>query len=159
MVLGGTPVHAFARSPLLAHLRQDESDRILVFVQLCGGNDGLNTIIPVEDARYYQARPRLAIPKHLGLPLTDTLRLHPSFEALTGMYGDGQMAIVQGVGYAAPDLSHFRSTDIWVSASDSDVYWNTGWTGRYLEQATPTFEEEPPDFPLAVQLGDRTSVV
>ena len=159
MVLGGTPVHAFARSPLLAHLRQAESDRILLLVQLCGGNDGLNTIIPVEDARYYQARLRLAIPKHLGLPLTDTLRLHPSFEALTGMYGDGQMAIVQGVGYAAPDLSHFRSTDIWVSASDSHVYWNTGWTGRYLEQAVPTFEEEPPDFPLAVQLGGLSSML
>lgn len=159
MLLGGTPVQALGRSPLLEQLRRAESDRILVLVQLCGGNDGLNTIIPVEDDRYYQARPRLAIPKHLALPLTDTLRFHPSFEPLTSMYGDGQMAIVQGVGYDAPDLSHFRSTDIWVSGSDADVYWNTGWTGRYLEQAVPNFEEEPPDFPLAVQLGGLSSML
>ena len=139
MVLGGTPVHAFARSPLLAHLRHDESDRILVFVQLCGGNDGLNTIIPVEDARYYQARPRLAIPKHLGLPLTDTLRLHPSFEALQGMYGDGQMAIVQGVGYPNSNRSHFRGMDIMHTCEPVKVV-SEGWVAKAIRELDPQGE-------------------
>jgi uncharacterized protein (DUF1501 family) len=158
-VLGNTPVHAFARSPLLERLRQVASDRILVLVQLDGGNDGLNTIVPVDDPLYYRARPRLSIPKQATLPLADTLGMHPSLEALAGLYGDGQMAVVQSVGYPAADLSHFRSTDIWVSASEADVYWTTGWTGRLLEQAYPTFDEAPPTFPLAVQLGGLSSML
>ena len=151
--LGGVPVRAAGRTPLLHRLAGIEDDRILVLVQLCGGNDGLNTIIPTEDDRYYRARPRLALPRTTALPLTETQRLHPSLRALVPLYEDGHLGVVQGVGYDDPDLSHFRSTDIWLSASDSDVYVRSGWAGRSLDHLYPRFEADPPERPLAVQLG------
>ncbi|WP_456424642.1 DUF1501 domain-containing protein [Rhodocaloribacter sp.] len=153
LMLGGTPVKTFARSPLLSELRRLETDRVLVLIQLSGGNDGLNTIIPFNDDLYYNARPGIAIPKADVLPLSGDLGMHPSFEALVPLFGEGHMAVLQNVGYPDPVLSHFRSTDIWASASDSDVVETTGWAGRYLDAAFPNFEEAPPEYPLAVQIG------
>ncbi len=153
VMLGATPVHTLARSSLLEELQHVSSDRILVLLQLLGGNDGLNTIVPVEDAAYYRARPRIAIPKHSALPLTNMLSLHPALRAVKGMYDEGQMAIVQSVGYPGANLSHFRSTDIWQSASNADAEDTTGWTGRHLERAYETFGTMPTPYPLAVQIG------
>lgn len=158
-LLGQTPVHAFAQSPMLAPLGQLESDRVLVLIQLFGGNDGLNTIIPVENDLYYRARPTLAMPKHLATSFTSDLYMHPSMAPLKSMYQEGQMALVQNVGYPAPDLSHFRSTDIWLTGSDADSYLTTGWMGRYLQETHPNFEDEPPAFPLAVQIGGLASML
>jgi uncharacterized protein (DUF1501 family) len=151
--LGQTPVRAYGHSSWLDRLRALETSRVLVLVQLGGGNDGLNTVVPVENDLYYNARPTLSIAKNATLDLTDELGLHPSMAPLMDRYQRGHMAILQNVGYAAPDLSHFRSTDIWVSGSDAATVESTGWTGRYLHETYPTFAESPPDYPLAVQLG------
>ncbi len=153
VMVGGTPVQALGRSSLLEQLLRSSSDRVLVLVQLLGGNDGLNTIIPTEDDRYFNARPSLAIPKHVALPLTAQQGMHPAMAPLRDLYDVGQMAIVQAVGYADASLSHFRSTDVWLSASDSNTFLNTGWTGRQLEFAYPAFDSQPTNYPLAVQIG------
>jgi uncharacterized protein (DUF1501 family) len=139
--------------PLLRALSQLETDRILLLVQLAGGNDGLNTVIPYQNDIYYQKRPVLAIrPEHV-VPITDDVGLHPSLAPLAPMWDSGQMGIVQGVGYTNHNLSHFRSTDIWVSASDAEVVTNTGWIGRYVDDQYPDYLEQPLEKPAAVQIG------
>ncbi len=158
LVLGGTPVRAFGQTPLLAHLRRLETDRVLVLIQLNGGNDGLNTVVPKTNDLYYNARPQLAIAAGETIALNDEMGLHPSFNALTPVYGEGQMAVLQNVGYPTPNLSHFASTDVWLSASPEEMP-NTGWLGRYLGQEFPDFEEDPPDYPLAVQMGGLSSML
>ncbi len=159
IVLSGTPVRAFGQTPLLKHLRHLETDRVLVLVQLSGGNDGLNTIVPKTNDLYYNARPQIAIASNQTLPLSSDLGFHPSFDALTPLYGDGDMAIVQNVGYPAPRLSHFDSTDIWLTASNSEDILSTGWMGRYLDSEFPDFDEEPTNFPLAVQMGGTSALM
>ncbi|NND70613.1 MAG: hypothetical protein HKN43_03455, partial [Rhodothermales bacterium] len=158
-MLGGTPVSAFGRSHLFEKLRSIDSDRILVLVQLNGGNDGLNTVVPVDDSLYYNARPGLAILKNSTIQIEDGVGLHPSFVDLESIYGSGDMGVVHSVGYPSPDLSHFRSTDIWLSGSSSDEVQTTGWPGRYLDKVYPNFETEPPEKPLAVQIGGLSSMV
>ncbi|MBT8399521.1 MAG: hypothetical protein KJO98_03515, partial [Rhodothermia bacterium] len=157
--IAGLPVTAYGRSPILQALGQIETDRILVLIQLNGGNDGLNTVVQVEDDLYYNARPGISIPKLDTIPVSTDLGLHPSLSTLESFYGNGDMAILQSVGYPSPNLSHFRSTDIWVSASDSETVLNTGWAGRYLDVEFPDFGEQPPDFPLAVQIGGISSMM
>lgn len=105
----------------------------LIIIQLSGGNDGLNTIIPVRNDVYLRERPRLAIPQTEALSLTDEVGIHPSLKGLKSLWDDGSMAILNSVGYPNPDRSHFRSMDIWHSASPSDQFWETGWLGRYLD--------------------------
>lgn len=105
----------------------------LVIIQFSGGNDGLNTCIPYRDDGYFQARPSLAIPSTEVLPLTDELALNPTMTGLRSLYDEGLVTILNRVGYPNPDRSHFRSMDIWHSASNADEYWNTGWLGRYLD--------------------------
>lgn len=110
------------------------AQNILVVVQLAGGNDGLNMIVPYGDSLYYQKRPTLAIPGRQALPLTHGLGLHPGLHRLKGLYDRGKVAVVQGVGYANPSFSHFRATDIWQSAAPTGAV-DTGWLGRYLDSA------------------------
>ena len=154
VAFGGRSVQAFGR-PLPTHtLPQD--DRILVLIQLDGGNDGLNTVVPIEDDLYYNARPTLAIPKAQAVSpgaLSPELGFHPSLAPLAPLFDDGDMAIIQNVGYAQPDLSHFRSTDIWTTASGADTVLQTGWVGRYIHESSPAFYEDPPEHPIAVQIG------
>ncbi len=107
--------------------------RKLVVVQLTGGNDGLNTVVPFRDDAYYRARPKLAIARELALPLTDELGLNPGMKELRALYDAGHMAIINGVGYPQPDRSHFRSMDIWHTASGSEQFLDTGWLGRYMD--------------------------
>jgi len=104
-----------------------------VVLQLSGGNDGLNTVIPVTNDLYYKARPKLGITKDKALLLTDEVGLNPALTGFKGLYDDGSLGILNSVGYPNPDRSHFRSMDIWHSASDSNQYVNTGWLGRYLD--------------------------
>lgn len=108
-------------------------DRILVVVQLAGGNDGLNTVVPFENGEYYRSRPGIAIPKDQVLRLTSKadVGLHPSLRGLNEMYDEGMLTVVQGVGYPNPNRSHFTSMDIWHTA-DTDAIGD-GWLGRYFD--------------------------
>ncbi len=105
----------------------------IVIIQLSGGNDGLNTIIPFRNDLYFEKRPQLAIPKKKVLKVSDELGFHPSLAALRPLFDKGEMCVINNVGYPNPNRSHFRSLDIWHSASDSDKVVSTGWLGRYLD--------------------------
>ncbi len=129
-----------------------EKDRsILVLVQLAGGNDGLNTLIPFADPDYYRLRPTLAIPADKVLRTGDTTGLHPACTALHGLYDAGKLAIVQNVGYPNPNRSHFRSTEIWETASASDEFAATGWVGRFLDNACAGVPADSHD-PVAIHV-------
>ncbi|MBC7829858.1 MAG: DUF1501 domain-containing protein [Chitinophagaceae bacterium] len=108
-------------------------NKVLVVLQLSGGNDGLNTVIPFRNDIYYKARPRLGITKDQALGLTDEVGLHPALKGFKELYDDGSLGILNSVGYPNPERSHFRSMDIWHSASESNEYLYTGWLGRYLD--------------------------
>ncbi len=158
-VLGSTPVQALQSSSLFRKLAELETNRVLVLIQLDGGNDGLNTIVPIENDIYYNAREDLSISKNSTVKLTDTAGMHPSMSPLETLWNDGKMGVIQNVGYPNGDLSHFRSTDIWLTASDHDEYLQTGWMGRHLDQQFPDFQENPTDHPLAVQIGGASSLL
>jgi uncharacterized protein (DUF1501 family) len=108
-------------------------NKVVVILQLSGGNDGLNTVIPVRNDIYYRSRPRLGIEKAKALLLTDEVGLHPALGSFKELYDDGSLGILNNVGYPNPDRSHFRSMDIWHTASQSNEYLSTGWVGRYLD--------------------------
>lgn len=114
------------------------SANLLVIIQLNGGNDGLNTVIPYGSGLYYDARPRLAVPQKDVLALSDIVGLHPKLTNLKKLYDAGKVAIVQGVGYPNANRSHFRSTDIWMTANP-DTIEKTGWLGRYLDESIARF--------------------
>lgn len=118
-------------------------DRVLVLVELAGGNDGLNTVAPVRDPLYRRLRPRLAIPADEALAIDETLGLHPALEPLMPLWADGRVAVALGVGYPDPNLSHFRSIEIWDTASDSHDFRADGWVARL-------FAAEPPPAEAAV---------
>ncbi|MEM8600037.1 MAG: DUF1501 domain-containing protein [Bacteroidota bacterium] len=131
-----------------------DGDTILVLLQLDGGNDGLNTVIPFRDDIYQRNRPTLGFRRNEVLSLTDDLGLHPALAPLHRRYQDGHMAIVQHVGYENASRSHFRGTDIWVSASGADQTLNSGWPGRTLETSYPDLTQHTA--PLGVQVrGER----
>ncbi len=117
------------------------SKRALVVIQLGGGNDTLNTLVPYGDPNYYRLRPTLAVAQKEVLPLTDQLGLNPNFTPMKALYDAGHLAVVQGVGYPNPNRSHFRSTDIWTSARP-DIIETSGWLGRYLDN-TCSGEDKP----------------
>ena len=108
-------------------------NKVLVVLQFSGGNDGLNTVIPIQNDIYYKSRPKLGIEKDKALLLTDEAGINPALVAFKDLYDDGSLGIINSVGYPNPDRSHFRSMDIWQSGSDSDKYIYTGWLGRYLD--------------------------
>jgi uncharacterized protein (DUF1501 family) len=151
---------------LLAAINNADSDnKALVLIQLKGGNDGLNTVIPLDQYNLYQtARPEVAIAQNKILPLNGfpATGLHPSMTALQERFNSGELKIIQSVGYPTPNFSHFRATDIWLSASDSDQVLTTGWAGRYLDAKYPGFPDgypntEMPD-PLAIEIGSALSL-
>jgi len=124
-------------------------DRILVVVQMAGGNDGLNTVIPVRNDEYYRSRSRLSIKKQDVLKLNDELGLNPQAKGLKRLYDDGLLGIVQGVGYPNPNRSHFASTDIW-QTGDPNRHTYTGWIGRYFDNTCKG--SDPPDPKLGIAL-------
>jgi uncharacterized protein (DUF1501 family) len=124
-------------------------DRVLVIVQLAGGNDGLNTVIPFEDDVYHKSRPRLAIPANQVLRLKGSIGLHPAAAELKRLHDEGWLAIVQGVGYPNPNRSHFKSTDIWETASP-DGRRHRGWLGRYFDNACSGCDPLPPESAIAL---------
>ena len=127
-------LHAQADGALIQGVTGRDGN-ILVVLQLAGGNDGLNTIIPLGNDEYRKARPNLGIPESSILKIDPATGLHPSLSGLASAYQDGHLSIVQGVGYPNPNRSHFRSTEIWATAVDSDKSSTTGWIGRYFDNA------------------------
>lgn len=107
--------------------------KILVVIQLSGGNDGLNTVVPFRNDDYYSLRPTLGIAESDVLKLNDGLGFNPALVGLKDIYDQGYLTIINNVGYPNPDRSHFRSMDIWHSGSGSSDYWPSGWLGRYLD--------------------------
>ena len=128
----------------------------LVVIQLSGGNDWLNTVVPYKNDVYHRARPRLALKETQIIPLEKDLALNASLGALKEFYDQGEMTIVNNVGYPNPDRSHFRSMDIWQSASSSSQILHTGWLGRYLDNnCTGSFEAIETDDFLSLALRGK----
>ena len=137
-------------------------NNILVVLQLAGGNDGLNSVVPFVDDAYHRVRPKLALPPDKILKLDSEIGLNPRLTGLKSLYDSGQLAIVQGVGYPNPNRSHFRSAEIWQTASDADRVKNEGWLGRYFDNccrgAEPTVgvaisEQSPQAFSAKIPTG------
>jgi uncharacterized protein (DUF1501 family) len=135
-----------------------DDGRVLVLVQMAGGNDGLNTIVPFGHDAYYTSRPQLAIAKNQVIGLNDEVGFHPALAPLRPMFEEGTFSIVHGVGYPNPDRSHFRSTDIWLTGSGSAEVENTGWLGRYFDLVCPPGEECGTYGPPAIQIGLTSSL-
>ena len=166
-MISGNPIHILQDHPLLdaSLLATADNDRVLVIIQLSGGNDGLNTVIPVSEySKYYNARTNIAIPENKVLKLmgNDATGLHPAMNSLQSLFAEGKLNVVQAVGYPQPSFSHFRATDIWMSGSDSDKYLNTGWAGRYLNYDSPGYPDNYPNAdrpdPLAIQIGSLSTL-
>lgn len=117
-------------------------EECLVFIQLNGGNDGLNTFIPFEDPNYYYSRPKIALSKDDVISKNKGMAFHPALKGLAEIQQNGDLTIIQNVGYPEPNRSHFRSQEIWQTASSTNQYLNEGWLGRYLDlqckEHTPT---------------------
>ena len=166
-IISGNPVYALQDHPMLdsALLASSNTDRVLVIIQLSGGNDGLNTVIPLSEySKYYNARTNIAIPENKVLSLKgfDATGIHPAMTAMQNLFSEGKLNIVQSVGYPQPSFSHFRATDIWMSGSDSDQYLNTGWAGRFLNYENEGYPDgypntDAPD-PLAIQIGSLATL-
>ena len=122
---------AFKYSPIL----NNTGNKILIIVQLSGGNDGLNTVIPYRNDIYYKNRGLIGIQREKALRLTDDIGINPAFSKVKELFDDGKVSIINGVGYPHPDRSHFRSMDIWQSGSTSGEIITSGWIGRYLDNA------------------------
>ncbi|MDH3648799.1 MAG: hypothetical protein OEQ53_03905, partial [Saprospiraceae bacterium] len=160
MFMGNLPVRAAAISPLGNALLESDSDRVLVLVQLGGGNDGLNTVIPLYDYDFYRSqRPRIGFTETNVLKLSDEIGIQQNMSDMMPLWNEGAMKIVHNVGYPDPNLSHFRATDIWSSGSDDDELLQSGWLGRWLDQEYPDFANEPPDIPPAIQIGGYGSLI
>ena len=136
-----------------------ETDKVLVLVYLQGGNDGLNTVVPLNGlSALNNARPHVILPENTLLPLPGTeVGLHPALTGFQSLFSEDRLRIIQSVGYPEQNYSHFRSTDIWMSGSDSDVLLTSGWAGRFLEQQYPGFPEGYPNEsvtdPLSIEIG------
>jgi len=113
----------------------------LVIVQLSGGNDGLNALVPFRDDNYYKLRPKLGIKADTLLKISQEAGFHPALQSFKNLFDNGHLSIYNSVGYPNPDRSHFRSMDIWHTGSNADEYFNTGWIGRMLDANCPGSEK------------------
>ena len=143
-----------------------DNDHVLVIIQLSGGNDGLNTFVPLSNyGDYNNLRKNIAIPidKVLKLDGYDKSGLHPSMKGMQQLYGQEKLSILYSVGYPSPNFSHFRSTDIWLTGADEDQVLSTGWTGRFLSDTYSNYPIGYPNAtmpdPLAIQIGSVLSPV
>jgi uncharacterized protein (DUF1501 family) len=175
--LGGLPLNLLGKESALSQLaEQSTNDRVLVILQMHGGNDGLNSIIPIaEYDHYYSRRANIAIPRKgtnrslipldSTLPVASQVGLHPDMGAIKELYDTGRVGIVQGVSYKNNNGSHFRGRDIWFMGGGYNDYYSSGWIGRYLQQAYKPLSY-PDDFPnpemqdpLAIELGSDVSLI
>ena len=143
-------LHAAADGSL-TQIATGKDGPILVLIQLAGGNDGLNAVIPYSNDFYYQARPTLGIPANQVLKMSDTLGLNPALAGFKNLFDAGHLSVVSGVGYPNPNRSHFRATEIWQTASDSDRSLSDGWLGRYFDNAC-----QGCDPTVAINIGPRS---
>ena len=145
-------LHAAADGQLVQGVTGKDGN-ILVVLQLAGGNDGLNTVVPFGDDDYRRARPSLALRENqlLKLGSKEKVALHPALAGLAQSYEDGVLAVVQGVGYPNPNRSHFRSTEIWATGTDAEKTSSTGWIGRYFDNACAGC-----DAAVGITLGSQT---
>ena len=143
----------------LSSLRETFNDKILIIVNLNGGNDGLNTVVPYQNENYYNLRPDIALSADSVIPITEQLGLHPELTELTNFWNLGKLCIVENVGYSNQNLSHFRSTDIWQSGSSSQEVIQTGWIARILEQVYPDYLENLPEIPMALLQGTTNNLL
>ena len=134
-----------------ADLGSNSAERILVVIQLSGGNDGLNTVVPFSDPAYSAARAKLAIPTSDVLKLNDELGFHPSLRGIRELHEQGQVAVIQGVGYENPNRSHFESMDIWHTCQRKTETRQDGWLGRYLQRHLHSVGGDV----AAIHLGDQ----
>lgn len=167
-MINGYSVRAMSPSPLLDDMVNlaGETDHVLVIIQMSGGNDGLNMVIPRDNyAGYKNARANIAIPENRILTLNgfDKTGLHPAMSGMQKLFNDGKLSIVQSVGYPMPNFSHFRATDIWMTASESNQTLSSGWAGRYLDEAFDNYPNGYPNTtmpdPPAIQIGSLTSLM
>ena len=167
LLLNGLPLHSFISPSLLPPNCQGISDRVMVIIFMKGGNDGLNTIVPIDQfSRYANLRPDIRLNQgnlinlDTTLDIADQVGLHPSMTPFKAMYDVGQASLIQAVGYPNPNQSHFKSTDLWLSGGDgtpANFNLGSGWMGRYMASAFPDLLDGPsqrfPD-PIGIQLGD-----
>ncbi len=159
MTLGHAAITATKPSPLSVALSQVDNDNILIIVRLKGGNDGLNTIVPIYDyATYANLRPTIRYDQSDLINLDANFAIPNFMSSLEPMWGDGQMKVVHGVGYPEQNLSHFRSSEIWASTDEVNSE-PTGWWGRYFEDLYPDYLVNPPDDPPAIQIGSIGNLV
>lgn len=165
LMLNGIAVRAVASPLMMSAFNCDVAqDRVLVLINLSGGNDGINTVVPLDQLDTYNSlRPNIALTESsiINLDSAHDVGLHPSLAPLKSMYEDGKMHLVQGTGYANTNGSHFKSTDLWLTGGDStpnNFNLTSGWVGRYLQYEYPTLIGNPtganPD-PLGIQLSDK----
>ena len=171
--LNGIPLHAAEGNGFLHQIAKSSmNDRVLVLIQLHGGNDGLNMVIPINQyGNYYNLRPNIAIPQSgtrqyitldNNLPANKQVGLHPDMVGSKAMYDNGHMAIIQNVSYENMNGSHFRSRDVWYMGGDYNEYFNSGWMGRYFEHYYPDYPTGYPNptvpDPLALEIGTGVSL-
>lgn len=174
--IGGIPLKLMAENPLTRMAQQSNNDRVLVILQMHGGNDGLNCLIPVEAYdEYYSRRANIAIPAKNSLrkmiPVDSTVAsdaqvgLHPDMMGMKELYDQGRMSFVQGVSYKNNNGSHFRGRDISFMGGSFDDYYSSGWVGRFLQQefAPKTYPDDFPNEemkdPLAIEMGSDVSLI
>ncbi|NBP63919.1 MAG: DUF1501 domain-containing protein [Bacteroidetes bacterium] len=160
VTLGFPRLRAFAQAPPgseFMKLAEVNSDVITVIIRLAGGNDGLNTVVPYTNAEYYKLRTDGSLfikdTEALKLKGNSTMGLHPSLAGLQTLYDEEKVSIIQNVGYPNQNFSHFRSTDIWLSGTDADVFDNSGWYAKFLEELYPDYPDVLPSDPFAIELG------
>ncbi len=133
--IGGSAAVAWMPASVFAQRAAGNYQNLLILVELKGGNDGLNTVVPYADTEYYNLRPRIAIARDSVLQLDERSGLHPALEPLMALWQGRELAVVQGIGYPSPNLSHFRSIEIWDTASKSSEYLPEGWLARAFADA------------------------
>lgn len=169
----GVPLYAFDESSLLHKIAKNSlNDRVLVLIEMHGGNDGLNTVIPINQyGQYYNYRANIAIPENglrkfitldTNLPDNRQVGLHPDMTAAKAMYDEGNFAVIQNVSYENMNGSHFRSRDVWMMGGGYNDYYNSGWMGRYLDYTYPGYPDNYPSVqvpdPLAIEMGNGVSL-
>ena len=172
MLLGGFPIRALGRSPLRSALEQSSAtnNNVLVIIQLQGGNDGLNCVVPYSDPNYASNRPTLGLTLKASsnansqggdlfqLPApNDSLAFHWAMQGFSTLFGENKIALLQNVGYPNPILSHFRGTDVWNTATDSGLYASSGWVGRFLANQYGAPATSVGSWPLGIEFGSALS--
>ncbi len=161
MMLGNLPINAMASTPLQAALSASNTDRSLVLIRLKGGNDGLNTMVPLYDYSTYSSyRPTLAIPQNDLINLSNEIGMPNFMSGMEGLWQNGHMKVLHNVGYEGQNLSHFSSSDIWASAKFPDgLTSGTGIFGRFFDHEYPDYLVNPPAVPPAVHIGNSNNLL